>query len=113
MPRPAGPSPTSKTAPEYPLNETRTYLVAGAKLAAGPLAPGLHVVATPIGTLADITLRAIETLAGADAILCEDTRVTRKLTSHYGVTTPLIAYHEHNAAEMRPKILARLADGGR
>nr|WP_309394435.1 16S rRNA (cytidine(1402)-2'-O)-methyltransferase [Chelatococcus sambhunathii] len=82
-------------------------------MTAGPLAPGLHVVATPIGTLADITLRALETLAGADLILCEDTRVTRKLTSHYGISTPLAAYHEHNAAEMRPVVLEKLAAGGR
>jgi 16S rRNA (cytidine1402-2'-O)-methyltransferase len=56
-------------------------------------------------------LRALELLAGADVIACEDTRVTRKLTERYGIATPLTAYHEHNAAEARPKLLARLADG--
>ncbi len=68
-------------------------------------------MATPIGNLGDISLRALETLAGADVIACEDTRVTRKLTGHYGIATPLTPYHEHNAAEARPKILARLAAG--
>ena len=68
-------------------------------------------MATPIGNLGDISLRALETLAAADVIACEDSRVTRKLTEHYGIKTPLTPYHEHNAAEARPKLLARLADG--
>src|SRR5471032_2650468 len=72
-------------------------------------AAGLYLVATPIGNLGDISLRALELLAGADVIACEDTRVTRKLTERYGIATPLTPYHEHNAAEARPKILARLA----
>lgn len=76
-------------------------------------AAGLHVVSTPIGHLKDITLRALETLAGCHAILAEDTRVTGVLLRHYAIATPLIAYHDHNAAEMRPKILARLARGER
>ena len=58
-----------------------------------------------------MTLRALETLAGADVIACEDTRVTRRLTERYGIDTPLTPYHEHNAAEARPKLLARLAAG--
>ena len=65
--------------------------------------PGLHVVATPIGNLGDISLRALGTLAAADAILAEDTRVTKTLLAHYGISTPLVAYHEHNAEEMRPR----------
>jgi 16S rRNA (cytidine1402-2'-O)-methyltransferase len=89
----------------------RRYLLKGQAIDAPTLAGGLHVVATPIGNLRDITLRALETLAAADLIACEDTRVTRKLIDHYGITTPLTPYHEHNAAEARPKILARLADG--
>ena len=72
---------------------------------------GLHLVATPIGNLRDITLRALETLAAADVIACEDTRVTRQLLDHYGIATPLTPYHEHNAAAARPKLLARLAAG--
>ncbi len=77
------------------------------------LAPGLHVVATPIGNLGDISLRALGTLAAADLILAEDTRVTKVLLAHYGISTPLAAYHEHNAAEMRPKVLARLEAGAK
>lgn len=78
---------------------------------AAKVPPGLYLVATPIGNLGDITLRALATLAGVDIIACEDTRVTRKLTDRFGITTPLTAYHEHNAAEARPKLLSRLADG--
>jgi 16S rRNA (cytidine1402-2'-O)-methyltransferase len=89
----------------------RRYLLKGQAIEAPALAPGLHVVATPIGNLRDITLRALETLAAADLIACEDTRVTRKLIDHYGITTTLTPYHEHNAAQARPKILARLAAG--
>jgi len=75
------------------------------------LAGGLYLVATPIGNLGDITLRALEVLAAASVIACEDTRVTRRLTERYGIATPLTAYHEHNATEARPKLLARLAAG--
>jgi 16S rRNA (cytidine1402-2'-O)-methyltransferase len=89
----------------------RRYVLKGQAIEAPALAPGLHVVATPIGNLRDITLRALETLAAADLIACEDTRVTRKLIDHYGITTPLTPYHEHNAAQARPKLLARLAAG--
>jgi 16S rRNA (cytidine1402-2'-O)-methyltransferase len=75
------------------------------------LAPGLHIVSTPLGNLGDITLRAPETLHMADVIACEDTRTTAKLTSHYGITTPRMPYHDHNGAAMRPKLLKRLAAG--
>jgi 16S rRNA (cytidine1402-2'-O)-methyltransferase len=71
--------------------------------------PGLVIVATPIGNAGDITLRALDVLRGADAIACEDTRVTGKLMARYGIATPLVAYHEHNAARMRPVLLDRLA----
>jgi 16S rRNA (cytidine1402-2'-O)-methyltransferase len=74
-------------------------------------APGLHLVATPIGNAADITLRALDTLAGADVIACEDTRVTRKLATRYGIKTRLLSYHEHNAERVRPLLLARLERG--
>ena len=73
--------------------------------------PGLHVVATPIGNLGDVTLRAIETLAAADVIACEDTRVTAKLLRAHGISTPMTSYHEHNAARAGPGLLRRLADG--
>jgi 16S rRNA (cytidine1402-2'-O)-methyltransferase len=89
----------------------RRYATSGAATEATKAAPGLYLVATPIGNLGDITLRALELLAGANVIACEDTRVTRKLTERYGIATPLTPYHEHNAAEARPKLLARLADG--
>jgi 16S rRNA (cytidine1402-2'-O)-methyltransferase len=89
----------------------RRYTVAGQAVEAPRLAGGLYVVATPIGNLRDITLRALEILASADLVACEDTRVTRKLFDHYGLSTPLIAYHDHNAEAVRPKILARLAAG--
>ncbi len=72
---------------------------------------GLYLVATPIGNLSDITLRALNVLAGADVIACEDSRVTRKLAKRYGIASPLTPYHEHNAALARPKLLARLAAG--
>lgn len=75
-------------------------------------APGLYLVATPIGNARDITLRALDVLGGADLIACEDTRVTGKLMQIYGIDTPLIPYHEHNAARQRPQLLDRLAGGG-
>ncbi|PNG26919.1 16S rRNA (cytidine(1402)-2'-O)-methyltransferase [Methylocella silvestris] len=84
----------------------------GLRAEAEPIRKGLHVVATPIGNLGDISFRALATLAAADAVVAEDTRVTKTLLAHYGIATPLVAYHEHNAAVMRPHLLARLAGGG-
>jgi 16S rRNA (cytidine1402-2'-O)-methyltransferase len=75
------------------------------------LEPGLYVVATPIGNLRDITLRALDVLAGADLVLAEDTRVTGKLLSAYGISSRLLRYDEHQAEQARPRILAALADG--
>ena len=84
---------------------------------------GLYVTATPIGNVRDISLRALDVLAAADIVLCEDIRVTRKLFTHYGLanktthklkgkqTSKLRAYHEHNAARVRPQILTRLKEG--
>ncbi len=89
----------------------RRYVVAGHDVTAPKLPPGLHLVATPIGHLHDVTLRALETLAGADVIACEDTRVTGKLTARYGISTTLTPYHDHNAVAARPKLLRRLAEG--
>lgn len=91
--------------------ETRRYLLNGTEVEAPALPGALYVVATPIGNLGDVTLRALATLAAADAIACEDTRVTRRLTGHYGIATRLIAYHDHNAAKQRPKLLAMLEAG--
>jgi 16S rRNA (cytidine1402-2'-O)-methyltransferase len=90
---------------------TRTYALGTQTLTAPKAAPGLYLVATPIGNLGDITLRALETLAGVDIIACEDTRITRRLTERYGITAQLKPYHEHNAAEARPKILHHLGQG--
>jgi len=75
--------------------------------------PGLYLVATPIGNLKDITLRALEVLQAADLILCEDTRVTGKLLAHYGIKKPTLSYNDHNGEERRPKIFAALDDGKR
>jgi len=88
-----------------------TFAVGGHILTAPKAAPGLYLVATPIGNLGDITLRALETLAGVDIIACEDTRITRRLTERYAISAQLKPYHEHNAALARPKILERLAQG--
>jgi 16S rRNA (cytidine1402-2'-O)-methyltransferase len=88
-----------------------TFVVDGHLVTAAHAVPGLHLVATPIGNLGDITLRALQTLAGVDLIACEDTRITRRLTERYGIAAELMPYHEHNAASARPRILHRLAQG--
>jgi 16S rRNA (cytidine1402-2'-O)-methyltransferase len=75
------------------------------------VAAGLYVVATPIGNLRDITLRALDVLAAADVVACEDTRVTEKLMSRYGLGGPRLPYHEHNAERMRPVLLEKLKAG--
>ncbi len=92
-------------------DDGRCFAIEGHVIAAAAIAPGLHVVATPIGNLGDVTLRALRTLAAADLVACEDTRVTRVLLDRYGIGRRLIAYHEHNAAEQRPKLMAALAEG--
>jgi 16S rRNA (cytidine1402-2'-O)-methyltransferase len=104
---------TMTTAPPSKTDSTRerSFLVHGEAVTAPPLAPGLYVVATPIGNLADVTLRALAILAGADAILAEDTRVSRTLLARYGIDTPLSPYHEHNAAVARPRALRRMSEG--
>ena len=92
----------------------RLVSAAGSTLAAElakPLAPGLYLVSTPIGNLADMSLRALATLARADMIFCEDTRHSRKLLSHFGISGELSAYHEHNAEKERPRIVARIRAG--
>lgn len=87
------------------------YFLRGQFFAVPPLEPGLHIVATPIGNLSDITIRALDTLAGVDLIAAEDTRVTRKLLTRYGITTRLTSYHEHSHAGVHGRLLAALADG--
>lgn len=78
---------------------------------AEPLAGGLYVVATPIGNLGDMTVRAVTTLARADAILCEDTRVSRTLLERYAIERPLRAFHEHNEDAEQARVLAEIAGG--
>jgi 16S rRNA (cytidine1402-2'-O)-methyltransferase len=73
-----------------------------------PLSPGLYIVATPIGNLSDLSPRAASTLAGADLIAVEDSRVTAKLLHHIGVRRPMLPYHDHNADRVRPELLARM-----
>jgi 16S rRNA (cytidine1402-2'-O)-methyltransferase len=75
------------------------------------LAPGLHLVATPIGNLGDMTLRGLWVLRNVDRILCEDTRVTARLLSRFGIATPLDPYHDHNADRVRPAVLEALRRG--
>ena len=79
----------------------------------GPIAPGLYLVATPIGNLEDITLRALRVLKEADLIACEDTRQTQKLLNHYGISTRTVSYHEHNEMTRAPELIVELEQGAR
>nr|WP_312930353.1 16S rRNA (cytidine(1402)-2'-O)-methyltransferase [Agrobacterium cavarae] len=85
--------------------------MAGVSVPARPLENALYLVATPIGNLGDITLRALETLSSADVLACEDTRVTRILLERYGIRNRPYAYHEHNAQEVGPRLIAALEAG--
>jgi 16S rRNA (cytidine1402-2'-O)-methyltransferase len=78
-----------------------------------PLAPGLYLVATPIGNLEDITLRALRVLRQADRIACEDTRQTQKLLHHFEIRTPTVSYHMHNEGSRAEELVAELKRGGR
>ena len=89
----------------------RSFRIGAHEIAARPLAPGLYLVSTPIGNLGDMTIRGLETLAGADIIACEDTRVSRVLLDRFGITTRPYAYHEHNAERAGPKLMAALEAG--
>ena len=93
------------------ITEERAFAISGVRVTVPRLSAGLHVVATPIGNLGDVTIRALSALAGADIVACEDSRVTRVLLDRYGISRPLTTYHEHNAAEQRPRLLAWLAEG--
>lgn len=97
--------------PDIAVAEARSFAIGGYVMPAAKARAGLYLVATPIGNLGDITLRALETLAGADVVACEDTRITHRLMERFAIKTPLTPYHEHNAAAARPKLLARLAQG--
>jgi 16S rRNA (cytidine1402-2'-O)-methyltransferase len=89
----------------------RAFYIGATKHEAPALAQGLHITATPIGNLGDVTLRALATLAAADVVLCEDTRVTARLLDRYGIKVPMKPYHEHNAERVRPAIIAALQAG--
>lgn len=88
-----------------------TFLIGQAEFPARPLEPALYLVATPIGNLGDVTIRALETIAAADILACEDTRVTRALLARYGIRHRPVAYHEHNAAEAGPRLVEAVASG--
>lgn len=89
----------------------KTYHIGAHAYDAPALPAGLYLVATPIGNLGDITIRALQTLAAADVIYCEDTRVSVRLLDRYGIRNALRTYHEHNAAKARPEIIAALQEG--
>jgi len=94
-----------------PDESTKSFEIAGHRLPAPPLAPGLYVVATPIGNLRDVTIRALETLAAADVVLCEDTRHSARLFDAYGMRTPRQPLHEHNERQRMPAIAEAIAGG--
>ncbi len=89
----------------------KSFMIGQTEVAARPMEAALYLVATPIGNLGDITLRALETLAGADILACEDTRVTRILLERYGIRQRPTPYHEHNAAEAGPRLIEALESG--
>ena len=88
-----------------------SYLLAGVSVTARPLEPALYLVATPIGNLGDITIRALETLAAADIIACEDTRTSRVLLDRYGIRTKTVSYHDHNQAVAGARLIETLQAG--
>lgn len=89
----------------------RSYVIGQAEFSARPLEPALYLVSTPIGNLGDVTVRALETLAAADILACEDTRVTRVLLDRYGIRRRSTAYHEHNADEAGPRLVEAVLGG--
>src|SRR3569833_2108835 len=101
-----------RDAPDFSAIAESTGREAGRQLE-GELPPGLYLVATPIGNLGDITIRALTVLARADLILCEDTRHSRTLLTHFGIAAPTRPYHEHTSERERDLVLADLAAGKR
>lgn len=92
-------------------DDARSFVIGGAVIPVRPLEPALYLIATPIGNLGDVTVRALETFAAADIVACEDTRVTRILLERYGIRRKMIAYHEHNEAEAASRLVAAVQDG--
>src|ERR671911_1636110 len=101
----------NRTRRREPTGRAATFTAFGLAAEAEPLSPGLYVVATPIGNLKDVSFRALSVLAAADAVLAEDTRVTKTLLAHYGITTPLVAYHDHSNEAVRERMIHRVRDG--
>ncbi|MGY6707298.1 MAG: 16S rRNA (cytidine(1402)-2'-O)-methyltransferase [Rhizobiaceae bacterium] len=93
------------------VKEVASFLIGQSTFTAPPIEPALYLVATPIGNLSDITIRALQVLAAADVMACEDTRVTRVLLERYGIRRRVSAYHEHNAEQAGPKLIAELEAG--
>lgn len=87
------------------------YLIEDQRFRPPTPSPGLYIVATPIGNLGDITIRALQILAGCGRIACEDTRITRRLLDRFGIETPMIAYHDHSAPAVRQRIIDQLDAG--
>ncbi|MDF2812268.1 MAG: rsmI [Microvirga sp.] len=101
----------NRTRRREPSARNTTFTAFGLAAETQPLPPGLYVVATPIGNLKDVSFRGLSTLAAADAVLAEDTRVTKTLLAHYGITTPLVAYHEHSNDAVRDRMVHRIREG--
>jgi 16S rRNA (cytidine1402-2'-O)-methyltransferase len=99
--------------PEFDVDPADDLAEDLARRAAQPLAPGLYLVATPIGNLEDITLRALRVLRSVDRIACEDTRQTQKLLNHFEIKTPTVSYHMHNEVARSEELLAELKSGSR
>ena len=102
---------TTRTTREGSRARSRSDARARRASGASTLEPGLFLVATPIGNLEDVTLRALRVLRDADAVLAEDTRRTKQLMRAYDIATPLVSYHAHNEAKRRESVLERLASG--
>src|SRR5215204_6445632 len=101
----------SRAGRKEPRTGAGVFTAFGLAAEAEPLPAGLYVVATPIGNLRDVTFRALSVLAAAAAVLAEDTRVTKRLLAHYGITTPLVTYNEHSNEAVRERMIHRLRDG--
>ncbi len=101
----------NRTRRRDPAANAASFTAFGLAAEAEPLEAGLYVVATPIGNLRDVSFRALGVLAAADSVLAEDTRVTKTLLAHYGITTPLVAYHEHSSDAVRERMVLRIRGG--
>ena len=101
----------SRAGRKEPRTSAGVFTAFGLAAEAEPLPAGLYVVATPIGNLRDVTFRALSVLAAAAAVLAEDTRITKRLLAHYGITTPLLTYNDHSSEAVRERMIHRLREG--